>query len=226
MLISKTQYSWVITLIFGGVFAGNLLHLPFVAAVRNESSVVNDDNPAVCAFIGGIISTDEDETVKDVKVSLSGSFILQNTTGSNGAFGFSCMPYGQGYEYVVTPQLNMNPTNGVSNFDAVLITKHILSIQPIIGPYKRIAADVNNSHSISTADIIALRRLILHVDDTLTNNPSWRFIPESYVFPDPNNPWVEVFPETALLSNIGAGYTQVNFIGIKIGDVNGSAAAN
>lgn len=220
MLISKTLFSWVITLIFGGVFAGNLVHS------LKTSSLRNDGHPAVCASIGGIIATDEDETVKDVKISLSGQFSLQNTTGSNGQFSFSCMPYGPGYDYVVTAELDMNPTNGVSNFDIVLITKHILNIQPITGPYKRIAADVNNSHSISTADIIALRRLILHVDDTLANNPSWRFIPESYVFPDPNNPWAEVFPETAVLTNLGAGHTDASFIGIKIGDVNGSAAAN
>ena len=73
--------------------------------------------------------------------------------------------------------------------------------------------------------MIALRRLILHIDESFGNNTSWRFVESEYVFADPTNPFASTFPE---ISNFN-GVTQsqiADFMAIKIGDLNGSAAAN
>lgn len=50
-----------------------------------------------------------------------------------------------------------DPLNGVSTYDLSLITKHILGLAPFSSPYKLIAADVNNSRSVTTLDVIQLR---------------------------------------------------------------------
>jgi hypothetical protein len=87
-----------------------------------------------------------------------------------------------------------------------------------------IAADANNSESITVFDIVTLRRLILHIDDELTANTSWRFVDATYAFNNPANPFGESFPEYADLD--GSTTAPVNFVAIKVGDVNGSHTPN
>jgi hypothetical protein len=123
----------------------------------------------------------------------------------------------------VTPEKDDNPLNGVTTFDAVLTLKHILGIDVFNAPYKHIAADVNNSKSVTAFDIAEMRKLILGIYDELPNNTSWRFYDAEYVFPNPNNPFSPSFPETITSSS---GQTEFNFKAVKIGDVNCSAIAN
>ena len=89
-----------------------------------------------------------------------------------------------------------------------------------------IAADANKSNSITTLDLVELRRLILHIDEDLSNNTSWRFINKQYVFPNFDNPWEENFPELINLNNLNDPQENLNFVAVKIGDVNGSAELN
>ncbi|MEZ4931413.1 MAG: hypothetical protein R2788_04680 [Saprospiraceae bacterium] len=77
--------------------------------------------------------------------------------------------------------------NGVTTYD-IVVTRHILSIQPMDDPYKLIAADINNSGSITTFDIVQLRKLILGVYQNFPDNNSWRFVRAGYVFPNPATP--------------------------------------
>jgi hypothetical protein len=168
--------------------------------------------------------TEEAETVQDVQVGLSGGSISNMTTEADGAYEFNNLE--NGYDYTVTPQLDNNYLNGVSTFDLVLISKHILGVTPLNSPYKMIAADVNNSHSISTVDIIKIRKLILNVDTEFEDNTSWRFVDAAYVFPDPSNPWAEAFPEVYNVNNLDANIDDADFVAVKIGDVNGSVTAN
>ncbi len=195
----------------------------YVLVQDNMFNVCPDVVPGA-GIIQGVIATEDDETVEGVQVSLSGQASMNQSTGSNGAFSFANLQ--TGYDYTVTPQLDVLPLNGVSTFDLVLISKHILGVQPLNSPYKMVAADVNNSKTITTQDLIALRRLILSVDTDFANNTSWRFIPANYSFPVPTNPWFEQFPEVANLNDLPAGTTVADFVGVKIGDVNASATAN
>jgi hypothetical protein len=45
----------------------------------------------------------------------------------------------------------------------------------------------------------------------------------AYRFPNPANPWATTFPESISMNNL-PGNASINFIAIKIGDVNGSTA--
>jgi hypothetical protein len=107
----------------------------------------------------------------------------------------------------------------------VLIQKHILGIQALNSPYKMIAADVNNSKSISTLDMIQLRKLILNIDPMFQNNTSWRFVDAAYVFPESGNPWSANFPEVVSVNDLVNNAT-ANFVAIKVGDVNASASVS
>ena len=87
-----------------------------------------------------------------------------------------------------------NPLNGVSTYDLVLISKHILGLAPLNSPYKMIAADANKNNSITTTDIVEFRKLILGIYNELPNNTSWRFVDAEYAFPNPANPFQTYVP--------------------------------
>jgi hypothetical protein len=109
-------------------------------------------------------------------------------------------------DYSVSASKNDDYLNGVSTLDLILIQKHLLGLVPLNGD-NLIAADANATGSVSAADLFALRELILGVKSVLANNDSWVFVPGSQ--------------DITANSNM-----TVNFGGIKIGDVNGSAKAN
>ncbi|MCB9053545.1 MAG: T9SS type A sorting domain-containing protein [Lewinellaceae bacterium] len=196
-----------------------------------ETYVLVQDNMNLCGpsplAVGaaGAIATEVNNAVEDVQVSLSGQASASMMTNSTGSYSFNNLQ--QGYDYTVTPRRNGDYLNGVSTFDLVLMSKHILGVQPLNSPYKMIAADVNNSKSITTLDLIQLRKLILSIDTQMSNNTSWRFVKRSYVFPRPNNPWFEAFPEVVNINNLpGTGISNADFVAIKVGDVNLDAQTN
>jgi hypothetical protein len=120
------------------------------------------------------------------------------------------------------PSKNNDHLNGVTTYDLVLISKHILGVEPLGSPYRMIAADANKSNSITTFDIVEFRKLILGIYDSVPNNTSWRFVPRNFVFTNPTNPWMPPIPEEIRFT-IPPPTNQVSFYGIKIGDVNESA---
>lgn len=84
-------------------------------------------------------------------------------------------------------------------------------------PYKIIAADINKSGTVSTIDMIQLRKLILGVIDEFPDNTSWRFIKAAHVFPNPADPWQTLFPEAVSISQLNGNATDMDFIAVKIG---------
>ncbi len=188
------------------------------------------DNNNICpvttttGMIAGEIITPLGENVEHVMVSINDVEVNQ-VMAENGLFEFPDIPLGN--DYTVTPELNEEPLNGVSTIDLILISKHILGVNHLDSPYKIIAADIDRSGSISTLDLIKLRKLILHIDDELPNgNTSWRFVPSEFEFPDPTNPFAGYFPELVSINDFNDDEMYADFIGIKVGDVNNSATAN
>ncbi len=190
--------------------------------------IIIQDNMFNCvtgAPINGLIATAENEPVEGVSVTLNNNSGTQNfTTGSNGTFQFPGLTIGA--DYTVTPHKDDEPLNGVSTFDLVLMSKHILGVAPFTSPYQLIAADANKSNSVTTFDLVEVRKLILMINQDFPNNTSWRFVEKSYQFPNPANPWQEVFPEVTNINDLPFSLSGLDFVAIKIGDVNSSANAN
>ena len=141
-------------------------------------------------------------------------------TDSMGGFAFDNLPEQQ--NYIIRPEKDIDPLNGVTTFDLLMISKHILGTGTLDSPYKMIAADVNRSGTITTFDIVELRKLILYIDTAFQNNTSWRFIDADYVFPDSVNPFSHVFPETYAVNGLVQD-VEKDFVAVKVGDVNSSA---
>ncbi len=191
---------------------------------------VIQDNSGVCpagelASIEGTIETEFEEMVEQVNVDVAGNTAVPAfLTGTSGNFAFNGVPMYS--NYTVTPEKDINYLNGVTTYDLVLINKHILDLEALDSPYKVIAADANRSGSVTTFDMVQIRRLILNIDTELANNTSWRFVEKAFAFPDATNPFMTTFPEAISFNNLSVNELSTDFIGVKIGDVNGSAIPN
>jgi len=178
------------------------------------------------ATVSGMITNAADEMMDEVYVMVEGGattgMMGDMTTDETGEYNFDL---GMEQNYTITPARNNDLMNGLSTMDLILLGQHLLEVQSLDTPYKVIAADINNSGTVSSLDMIALRRLILRIDENLTNNTSWRFVDADYVFSNPANPFTTTFPELININGLSEAMQQ-NFIGIKVGDLNGSAVPN
>ncbi len=116
---------------------------------------------------------------------------------ANGSYSLTPLNSIHNSPYTVKPYKSGNST-GITTYDLVLISKHILAIEPFHCPWQILAADVNCTGSITSYDIVTIRKVILGILDSFPCG-NYRFIPDS-----------------AKLSN---GSCQ-DFIGVKLGDVN------
>jgi hypothetical protein len=183
------------------------------------------DNMGFCGggvpvTVAGSIETEDSEGVESVDVQVNGGLFAQYTN-ANGDFTFNTLPAGN--DYTVAPMLDENPGNGVTTYDLVLISRHILGIQNLNSPYKVIAADANKSNSVTTLDMVVIRKVILQIEPGFANNTSWRFVDKDFVFANPANPFAAQFPEVINYNNLTLSDLNADFVAIKVGDVNGSA---
>ncbi len=180
---------------------------------------------AESGLIAGIVLTEEGNTIEDVMIQIEGDDPLDMMTGSDGIFSFSELPFGK--NYVINPEKDKNVMNGVSTLDLVFMAKHILGTKSLESPYQWIAADIDGSGTISTLDLIKLRKLILHLEDELpSGQPSWRFIDANFEFSDDESPLLQNYPSVHSISDFNDKVLHADFIGVKVGDLNVSARVN
>jgi hypothetical protein len=181
-----------------------------------------DDDQGACQgppLIAGKVVTDAEIPISGVTVSLNGATAQELTTDSSGIFQFE-VPWGG--DYSLGAQQVGHPLNGVTTLDMVLISRHILGISPLQSPWRMIAADVNGSGSVTTSDLIAMRKLILQIDSHFPAEKSWLFVPLGFNFPEPSNPFATAIPQIINYNDLQSDTSAADFIGIKLGDVNGS----
>jgi hypothetical protein len=195
-----------------------------------ETFVVIQANMGQCTDdpqVAGTLATQGGQGVENVNVAINrsnGTFSQTTTTAANGSYSFGAVPAGG--DYTITPSYDQNPLNGVSTFDLVLISKHILGVETLDSPYKIIAADANKSNSVTTFDLVEIRKLILFINTNFPNNTSWRFVSKNFTFQNPANPFQTQFSEVYNLNNLSASMLAAEFVAVKVGDVNGTAVTN
>ena len=186
-------------------------------------------NPGACGtttgnitVISGNVGTEQGRKVNNVSVSLTSTETMIVKSNTDGQFAFQGMT--PNTEYNLTADHNDKYDNGLSTLDLVMIQRHILGSQKLDSPFKLIAADANADTKISASDLVELRKIILGVKEKLDNNKSWRFLDAAQTFADPSKPWP--FVETVKVNFQGTSIQNTNLKGVKIGDVNESAAVN
>ncbi|MFT7605590.1 MAG: hypothetical protein ACI8VT_003185 [Saprospiraceae bacterium] len=201
------------------------------AYVSTFVEVQDNDFPPDCPvsaymMISGLMETEAADLIENVMMQIETNAPGIPDMAYSNVEGYYAYPeLIPGGDYMIFPSLDTDPLNGVSTFDLVKMRQHILEIDLLDSPYQRIAADINHSGSITTLDILLLRKMILLIDTTFQNNTSWRFVDADFIFPNPENPWETLFPEYYEILEIQDSMT-ADFVGIKIGDINNSAETN
>ena len=192
-------------------------------------------------MVQGLIRTELSEGVTEVKVTFEAAtggaacpaLVCQGgcnpstfLTGDPGQYMFSCDDCPNCNRFKVTPEKDDNPLNGVTTYDLVLISKHILGIEPLASPYNIIAADANKSGSVTTFDNVEFRKLILGIYQDLPQNTSWRFFDKSKSFIDITNPFQNQISDWEFKNCIELPTSNLDFVAVKIGDVNNTVVPN
>lgn len=158
------------------------------------------------------------EAIMNATVSLNSIPPVNANTDAMGSYSLVA-PAGTNYEVRGSKVNDPDPLNGIDVQDIASIRRHVLKLEALSGPYAIIAADVNESASISTLDIVFIQALILGVNTNLPNNIQWTFIPADYIFSNPSNPFP--YPNSVSLVHVDGNILQ-DFVGVKFGDVNDS----
>ncbi len=167
----------------------------------------------------GTVRSPDGQPIQGAEI-VNESGLVMAVTSSNGSYSIPSLQQG------ASMRLSARPTssilgNGVTSTDLVLVTRHILSFNRFSDPYQILAADANNSGSISASDLVEMRRIILEQSNGFTNNTNWRFVRANQdIAQNVANGRVI---QTIELNNLTADATGLDFIGVKIGDVNNSA---
>lgn len=187
-------------------------------------NVDDNNNPNGRVSVSGNVFQPDMAPFESLTVMLEASlpeFPITRQTDADGHFTFTQLE--KNHDYIVNPVLNEDHDNGVSTLDLVLIQRHILELQKLDSPYKLIASDVNDDSKINTLDLVELRKVILGIHDEFTKNKSWRFVEMSQ---EMNQQSPFPFIDRAKLTNLDFSTGGIDFVGVKIGDVNQSATMN
>ncbi len=175
--------------------------------------------------ISGVVRTVNHYPIPNVTMNLTGTAAQTTYTNINGYYNFRVTKCG---DYTVTPFKNNDsipPPCGITTQDILLIRRHILAIEYLDSPYKIIAAGLASSAgdaSVSTSDILSIRRVVLGIRNTFSNPAGrlWTFVSSDFVFQDSLHPFP--YDDFRSYSNLISSQDSQNFIGIRIGDVNNS----
>ncbi len=163
-----------------------------------EPEVVNTIN------ISGNVEARTGQSMENVQIIAISDNLDEYTTYTN-SNGDYTLEVPSGPTYTLESHKDTLPGNGVSTFDIVIASRHILEITPFTDPLQIIAADANNNGTVSSLDLVRMRQVILQINDSFPESESWRFSPTSAIVESDDI---------------------VDFIGIKIGDPSGSANPN
>lgn len=166
--------------------------------------------------ISGLILDTEGVQVRDVKVQLIG---LDDSaiTQEDGIYRFSGLQAGQ--NYIIAPGKAGVAKDRISLVDIQAIDNHVKGIRLLDDPYQIIAADVNQSNSVTLEDVLLLQQMFLGLISEFPNNKGWRFIPAKFTFADPQNPFSESIPEAISSNEISDPTKDCDFIAVRLGDL-------
>jgi hypothetical protein len=189
---------------------------------------VRDGNGS-CGFganaitVSGKIMTAAKVAVENVAVNmLITSASHEFETAFDGNYAFGNVPMGSTLSIHADKKNDF--LNGVSTLDIVLIQRHILGIKKFQNTASIIAADVNMNKAISSTDLVILRKLLLGQIERYSHEQSWIFIPTNNYPSDISKPYD--FSLNYQVEAVSQDMKSVDFVAIKLGDVDNNAVAN
>lgn len=191
-----------------------------VRAVVETSPTVSCTSANV-ASLSGFITSPANELLDGIEVHISDMDTMDDMlyTDANGSFLFPALSEGHGY--MIRPSMPDEVNlRRVKTSDITIIGAHALGAILIEEPYRMLAADVNADGYIDIGDMIAIRRVILGLDQTFTEGPTWRFIRRDFDLNGLAEGWnPSIFPTTYQVEELSGHNREADFIAIEVGDV-------
>lgn len=177
-------------------------------------------NDSLSGDLVGRIYTEMGDNMNETMVYLIGGD-TEDMTDAGGNYSFNDMPFGGTYQ--LDPEKDDHYLNGVTANDLSIIQRHVAAIEDLTSPYKHFAADANNDDVLDIVDVLVLRKLLLGIETEIPNQKPWMFLDASCTFgTDPlTSECAEVYEIPTFEDDM-----VVDFIGIKIGDVDNDAIVN
>jgi parallel beta-helix repeat protein len=189
---------------------GTTSAMNFGSVLLNEGvPCVNTSNGSVTVIsstISGIVSYGNSPSfvpVPHTTLNAAGS-VPQSTTSavSTGAYTLSGLGAGS---YTVTPSKSGN-VNGISGFDAALISQHVVGLITL-NSNQLAAADVSNNGTVSGLDASYISQWVVNIPNPSVTG-TWKFQPTSRNY-----------------TNVNTAWTNQDYVGILMGEVSGNWAA-
>jgi hypothetical protein len=193
----------------------------------DSMQIIGLDNPKIeNGKIAGVVYTETNTPVPNAHVLIIGDngFSVSTVSDAQGNYSFSGLAIGKNYILDLTKSGSI--INGLTTFDLLQVQKHILNKESLKSPFKMLAADVNNSGSISTSDLILIKRALLGILTSFEKVPIWQFVPFENGFIDLANPLLGLNLSAFSILNLKGQVLDKDFIGIKSGDINNSSSVN
>ena len=122
--------------------------------------------------LSGFVNTWYDTPVEDVELMLTD--VCPAYSDASGYFLFTDLDTAN---YTLSAsRVNDKPQDGVTVLDLLKTRNYILTLQPFQTVYQQLAADLNNSNSVTTFDLVMQLKMALGIPLTGTSVPSWKFI--------------------------------------------------
>ena len=126
--------------------------------------------------------------------------------------------------YTLTSGKEDEAINGLSVLDIILVQRHILGLITFEEEGKLIAADVNFDGNVTALDLVEMRRVLLGTDTDYRNGNEWVFYSAESMSQFEG---IDVFNASREVIITPDNYQLAHdFVGIKAGDVDGSADVN
>ena len=175
-------------------------------------------------FVMGSLATPSMSAIKQSKVEVYLDNILHEVkTDDMGYYMYPHVP--EGTDVIIKPHKTDDYLNGVDILDFIYISNYILGKAPLPHTYSSLAADVNESHTISVGDLVEIKQLITHIKKSFTSNKSWKFIDSKCQQDALNNELSATLPQQLAIPDIQYHSLLNNFISVKLGDVDFSSAS-
>lgn len=199
-----------------GTVGGNNWRMCVVdVLVQDPDLVCNDCSVEDAVVFEGSIHTLSGEPMTAVTVNAGGD---ANPTVTNGLGTFR-LNGTAGETYLLHPEIDEDPLDGLSTLDVLTLRYHLLGLLPITDPYQLLVADINRDGLVTNQDAITIQALLLGREDFYPAGSTWRFFPTSW--DGTGNP-----PEAIELTEVADCSDGHDFTGIKLGDLNNTLGAN
>lgn len=156
-----------------------------------------------------------------ISSSWSDGLLGEQNTDSTGAYMLE-----KHFEFsspTIHPTKAESPLNGLDVADLIQLARYLIGNSILVGPHQILAADLDCNNKLDQADLQLLRRLLLEpglqFPDSCSN---WIFWPQSYAFPDPDQPFG--YPNSITIDSIQQDTSGIDFYGIKRGDLGNNAS--